>query len=256
MSTSGEIWTAGAMPRLDSFMQPSMIRRPSARAAWIIRNASRMPPDLVSLMLTPSPRPMPPRRRAACGSSRRARSGSELHPHELLVGLRRRGGQRLLDQLDVERDQLGADVAGELDRPGLVGVDPDQRVRRFAANGPHPLQVVRAADLDLQRVVAGRPPGPVGRPLHRVDADRVGRGRDRLPVEPEIRHSGWPHSFLIRPKSAERSRTAAISPAKLADPAEHRRHRERILAQSAAARSEPDRPGLGSPSRSSGASSP
>ncbi len=159
-----------------------MIRRPSARAAWIIRSASRMPPDLVSLMLTPSPRP-----HAA------ATSGSvwQLSSSTIGIGSCIRcsssyasdggGRQRLLDQLDVERDQLRADVARELDRPRLVGVDADQRVRRLAADDAHALQVVGTAHLDLQGVVAGGPPGPVGRPLHRVDADRVRRGRDRRP---------------------------------------------------------------------------
>ena len=44
----------GAMPSSDSIMQPSMTPRPSARAAWTIRTASRMPPHLASLMLMPS----------------------------------------------------------------------------------------------------------------------------------------------------------------------------------------------------------
>ena len=42
-----------AMPRPDSTMQPSITPSPSARAACAIRTASRIPPDLASLMLIP-----------------------------------------------------------------------------------------------------------------------------------------------------------------------------------------------------------
>ena len=44
----------GAMPSSDSIMQPSMTPSPSARAACTMRTASRMPPDLASLMMIPS----------------------------------------------------------------------------------------------------------------------------------------------------------------------------------------------------------
>ena len=47
---------AGAMPRPDSTMQPSMTPSPSARAAAAIRTASRTPPDFASLMLIPCAR--------------------------------------------------------------------------------------------------------------------------------------------------------------------------------------------------------
>src|SRR5438105_128627 len=45
-----------AMPSPDSIMQPSITPRPSARAACVMRTASRIPPDLASLMLIPCAR--------------------------------------------------------------------------------------------------------------------------------------------------------------------------------------------------------
>ena len=50
---SGATAQPAAMPRPDSIMQPSITPRPSARAAWAIRIAFRMPPDFASLMLIP-----------------------------------------------------------------------------------------------------------------------------------------------------------------------------------------------------------
>jgi len=43
----------GGDPESDSTMQPSITPRPSARAACVMRTASRMPPDFASLMLIP-----------------------------------------------------------------------------------------------------------------------------------------------------------------------------------------------------------
>ena len=63
------------MPSPDSIMQPSITPSPSARAACAIRTASRMPPDFASLMLIPCAISAHARRRPACGSPRRRRSG-------------------------------------------------------------------------------------------------------------------------------------------------------------------------------------
>ena len=71
------------------------------------------------------------------------------------VALACRRGQRLLDQLDAERLELGYELDGRVDRPGLVGVDADQRVRRLRPDSPHPFEVAGPADLDLERVVGG-----------------------------------------------------------------------------------------------------
>ena len=60
----------------DSTMQPSITPSPSARAAFAIRTASRMPPDFASLIVDPvRPLGAGARRRRACGSPRRRRSG-------------------------------------------------------------------------------------------------------------------------------------------------------------------------------------
>src|SRR5205814_8994473 len=49
-------WAAAELPRPDSTMQPSMHPSPSARDAWTIRTASRIPPDFASLTLIPCAR--------------------------------------------------------------------------------------------------------------------------------------------------------------------------------------------------------
>ena len=48
------MWAAGATASCDSTMQPIITPSPSARAAWIMRTASRTPPDLASLTLIAS----------------------------------------------------------------------------------------------------------------------------------------------------------------------------------------------------------
>ena len=45
---------AGATASCDSTMQPIITPRPSARAAWIIRTASRTPPAFASFTLIAS----------------------------------------------------------------------------------------------------------------------------------------------------------------------------------------------------------
>ena len=71
---------------------------------------------------------------------------------ELGVAVAVGGGQRLLDQLDAERDELRHELARRLHRPRLVRVDADQRAGRLVAHDPHALEVAGAADLDLERV--------------------------------------------------------------------------------------------------------
>ncbi len=92
--------------------------------------------------------------------------------------------QRLLDQLDAERLELGHELDRRVHRPGLVGVDPDQGVRRLGAHRADALEVGRAAHLDLEGVVGRRGRGSPGGALDRVDRDRVA-GRRRRRVEPE-----------------------------------------------------------------------
>ena len=53
-SASEAMAAAGAIASCDSTMQPSITCRPRARAAWIIRTASRRPPDFASLTLMAS----------------------------------------------------------------------------------------------------------------------------------------------------------------------------------------------------------
>ena len=53
-SASEPICAAGATASCDSTMQPIITPSPSARAAWIIRTASRTPPDFASLTFTAS----------------------------------------------------------------------------------------------------------------------------------------------------------------------------------------------------------
>ena len=142
------------------------------------------------------------------------------------------GVQGLLDQLHLEVDQLGRQLPGRLDRPGLVRVDADQRAGRFPANGVDTLQVVGAAHLDLERPEVACTTRPIGRPLHRVDADRVRGGRDRRRVESEHPPQGLAaqlaQQVVERPVDGALGRHLARQ---LADPAQHRLQRERILAQ-------------------------
>ena len=204
---------AGAMPSELSIMQPSMTTRPSARAACIMRTASRMPPrlrelDVDAVGVARDHR----RRRAGCGSPRRSTIGMRLLERRAARGTlsRSSGRERLLDQLDAELELAAAARAPPR--------GPSPRWRRRAAAGRVTLgsprsrsQVVRAAELDLEPPVArlGRAPRAVGRALDRVDADRVRRlgGRPREPEDPPRRLTAELADQIVQ-RSVDRARAA------------------------------------------------
>ena len=98
-----------AMPSPDSTMQPSMTPSPSARAACAIRTASRIPPDLASLMLTPWARS------AHVGDVR----------------------ERVAVLVDVDRDRrAGASALRRPDRPPAAAARSTRRRARRAAAAP------------------------------------------------------------------------------------------------------------------------
>ena len=98
-----------------------------------------------------------------------------LEPGEVAVGP---GAEGLLDELDAERDDLGHQALRVVACPAGVGVDAD-RTGEDATDGPERLEVLRAAELDLEGREVGRPGGSFGDHVGLVDADReVGR-RDR-----------------------------------------------------------------------------
>ena len=86
------------------------------------------------------------------------------------------GRERLLDELDVEPLEQRQELARGLERPALVGVDPEGQVAR-AADRLEPRDVARPAELDLEPAVA-RGDGLVDAllgPLDAVDPDREAR---------------------------------------------------------------------------------
>ena len=105
---------------------------------------------------------------------------------ELAEAVELAGRERLLDQLDAERDELRAAAACARSRsqPSLASTRSGRSQTRAMAS--QALEVARAADLDLEPPVAGLdgPPRAVGRAVDRVDADRVRRLR-RASGEPE-----------------------------------------------------------------------
>ncbi len=141
------------------------------------------------------------------------------------------GRERLLDQLDPERPKLRHELHGRVHRPGLVRVDPDQRVGRLCANGANALEIGRPAHLDLECVVRrGRGCAP-GRALDRVDRDGVaGRRWRRIEAEntPERLAAHLPEQVVERPvDGALRGHLAGD----LADAAEDRPDRQRVVAE-------------------------
>ena len=109
-------WAPAETARPDSFMQPSIRPRPSARPACAIRTASRIPPDLASLTVSPC--------------ARSAHAGTSVERVAVLVGVDRQrraalqlgavrvaGRQRLLAVLDAERGQLRQRLERLVERP-------------------------------------------------------------------------------------------------------------------------------------------
>ena len=159
-------------------MQPRNVRNPSSRARSSIALAGAIPPHFASFTLTPGDDAdqrveVLERDRALVGDDRDRRPF--LEPGEVPVGA---GRERLLDQLDAERLDLGEQPLGVVARPAGVGVDAD-RPAEDRPDGTQRLEVLRAAELDLERREVGGAGGPLGDDRGLVDPDReVGR-RDR-----------------------------------------------------------------------------
>ena len=169
------MWAPAAMPSPDSTMQPSMTPRPRARAAWTMRTASRIPPDLASLTLIPWAR---------------SAQGCDV-------------GEGVAVLVDVDRDrraalQLGAaGVAGRerllavlerhlrqeleclLERPVLVDVDLQRQVGG-GADCPDAVEVepVLPPELELEPLEAA-PLGRLGAAGHVVGVAEPDRPRGR-----------------------------------------------------------------------------
>ena len=176
-------------------MHPSMTIRSSARAAWIMRSASRMPPRLCQLDVDAVGVARGGGDVAAgCGSSRRPRSGSRsrracssAYPSRSAAG----NGCSISSTPSACSSGTRSHASTRPSSASLASTRIE-RVGRLAADGAHPLEVVRAADLDLERVVAGRPPGAVGGALDGVDARWCSWSAGGVGSRPRMRYSGWP----------------------------------------------------------------
>ena len=189
-------------------MQPSITPRPSARAACAMRTASRMPPDLASLMLIPCARsahardvrervavlvdvdrhrrralqlrPVRDRRPAAAARSTRRRARQ----------LRQRSSASSSDQYSLTSTWSGSSVtrahgAHALDVEAVAAAElelqPAEAPRRAALGAPR--HVVRVAEPDRprrRRALARQPEQPPDRAGRRAcPADRAAQRRSR-----------------------------------------------------------------------------
>ncbi len=119
--------------------------------------------------------------------------GAERHStFETLQRLVLARGQRLFDQLDAEPCEIGDQPDEIVQAKRLVGVDDQPGARGRGANGGHPVQVVRSADLQLQERPAGGVAGRLGHGLRRTEAEGVGglhRVQPLAPGEPPCAHA-------------------------------------------------------------------
>ncbi len=148
-------WSAAAIPQGPSSVLDSHAARWCSRAARSASRAGPKPPAAGQLHVHGVARAQRRGGVHVLGAGDRLVGGhGDLHPGAHLGQLLERGAG-LLDQLQVQRRQLGQRRHGLVGRPGAVGVHPDRGPRAHGlAHGAHPLGVVGQPDLDLEARVA------------------------------------------------------------------------------------------------------